>query len=83
MRYKLFLKAFSLLMALLLFVLALPLNAFAEEVRNSNINNETYIKSIKLTEGLSRDAAKKELQNAGYTFLDYNLNEGTTVLIFQ
>ena len=64
MMCKLFLKVLSVFMALLLFILALPLNAFAEEIRNSNIiNNETYIKSIKLTEGLNRDAAKKELQN--------------------
>ena len=61
-------------MSLLLFVLAIPLNAFAQDSQNAD---ELYIKSIKLTEGLGRNDAKQELQNAGYTFLDHNLNEGT------
>ena len=37
---------------------------------------ESYLKSVKITEGLSRDEAKRQLGNAGYTFLDRNLNEG-------
>ena len=79
MRFKIFLKSLSIFLALLMFIFALPLNAFAEEVKTNSTtsSNELYIKDVKLTEGLSRDAAKKELENAKYIFFDHNLNEGT------
>ena len=70
-------KAFSFFMALLILLLALPLNVFAEARANYSLYWGMYLKDVKLTEGLPRDEAKRALESAGYTFLDRNLNEGT------
>lgn len=82
MKHSTFTRTVSLFLAVLLFVLATPLQAFADAAVPETTPEEEpasgiYIKSLKLVEGLSEDKAKKELENAGYTFVNSNLNAGT------
>lgn len=84
MKHRTFTRTVSLILAVVLFALAIPLQAFAETVTppaaalpEEAPTSGIYIQSLKLVEGLSRDNAKRELENAGYTFVDSNLNEGT------
>ena len=59
-------------------MLAFPLQALAETTAANNTpQGEIYIKSLKLIEGQSELQAKTSLENAGYTFVARNLNEGT------
>lgn len=78
MKHSISTKVLTVFLAILMFVLAFPLHAFAESVSpDEDAAGTLYIESIKMVEGLSREAAKTELENAGYTFVDQNLNEGT------
>ena len=79
MKHGIFTKALTLFLAVLLFALAFPLQAFAETVAPNEeaAKGEIYIESLKLVEGSSETEARTSLENAGYTFISRNLNEGT------
>ena len=63
-------KILSILMALLMLVMALPITAFAAK-------QETYIKEIRISTASTADAAKKWLTDNGYTVVDTDLNQKT------
>ena len=68
----------SSLMILATLMTALPLRIFAEEIRSeAEAEEETYIRSVKLTKAKTRAEAKEVLEAEGYIFLEGNLNEGT------
>lgn len=63
-------KIISVLMAVLTFLMALPLTAFAAK-------QEVYIKEIRISTDANDEAAKQWLTENGYTILDVNLNQKT------
>ena len=78
MRHSIFAKAFTLFLAVLFLALAFPLQAFAaEKAAEVAPPSAIYVQSLKLVEGLSQSEAKISLEEAGYIFLDRNLNAGT------
>ena len=80
MKRKIWLKVLSVMLVLATLVTTLPLTVFAEEVKSEESEStadELYIKSVKLAQADTAEEAKEILENAGYTFLDGNLNEGT------
>ena len=71
-------KMIALLLILATLMTALPLRIFAEEIRSeAEAEEETYIRSVKLTKAKTRAEAKEVLEAEGYIFLEGNLNEGT------
>ena len=73
MKNKLGTKLLSILLVLATLSAMLPMSVFAAEAREA----EVYIKEIKLTQATTKEEAKGFLEDAGYIFLDRNLNEGT------
>ena len=63
-------KIISVLMAVLTFLMALPLTAFAAK-------QEVYVKEIRISTDANDEAAKQWLTENGYTVLDVNLNQKT------
>ena len=63
-------KIFSFFMAALMFVMALPITAFAAK-------QETYIKEIRISTADTEDEAKQWLIDNDYLVLDVNLNQKT------
>ena len=63
-------KIVSLVMAVLMLVMALPITAFAAK-------QETYIKEIRISTASTADAAKKWLTDNGYIVVDTDLNQKT------
>ena len=63
-------KIFSFFMAALMFVMALPITAFAAK-------RETYIKEIRISTAATDDEAKQWLIDNDYIVLDANLNQKT------
>ena len=67
---KLTMKFLSVFLALLMFVTAYPITAFAAK-------QETYIKEVRISTAASESDAKQWLVDNGYTVLDVNLNQKT------
>ena len=63
-------KILSLFLAVLMFMMALPIAAFAAK-------QETYIKEIRISTAATEDEAKQWLIDNDYLVLDVNLNQKT------
>ena len=63
-------KIFSLFLAVLMFMMALPITAFAAK-------QETYIKEIRISTAATEDEAKQWLIDNEYAVVDVNLNQKT------
>ena len=72
-------KIISLFLVLATLATTLPLTVFAEEIKTENSADEVeiYIKSVKLVQAETSEAARAALEESGYIFVEGNLNEGT------
>lgn len=75
MKRSILIKSITIMLIIIMSAMALPLEALADVIVEDE--NEVYIKSVKLAQSGSKSKAKKLLEEAGYIFLDANLNEGT------
>jgi hypothetical protein len=71
-------KIISLLLVFTTLFAALPMRAFAEEIKTEETaQSEIYLKDVKLVQAKTKEEARAKLSLSGYAFLDQNLNEGT------
>ena len=76
MRGNLYVKFISMVLVIATLFSLLPANALAEALE-ADATEVAYIKSIKLAQAKTPEAAKAILEAEGYIFLEGNLNEGT------